>query len=127
MSQELSRTEEPCPASEISEGSTTPTGSLEIPKEKYARPGGPHKEVTVTWRQLSVQVPASEAIHGDTLWSEIDPKELIQKFKKPKETVCMARHRLITGDMLTVFRQFFKTWMASFVLEKWFAPPPSRL
>ncbi|KAL3447762.1 ABC-2 type transporter-domain-containing protein [Aspergillus insuetus] len=33
-----------------------------------------HKRVTLTWQQLSVQVPASESVQGDTLWSEVDPR-----------------------------------------------------
>ncbi|KAL5339346.1 ABC-2 type transporter-domain-containing protein [Aspergillus crustosus] len=45
---------------------------------------------------LSVQVPASESVQGDTLWSEIDPRNLIQSLKKPTETTIFSE---MTGQV----------------------------
>lgn len=87
MSEDLCRTEDHCPINNDPDRSITPTEFVEDSKKSYVAPSLSHKEVTVTWRQLSVHVPASEAVHGDTLWSEIDPRELVRKFQKPKEMV----------------------------------------
>ena len=84
------RKEDPYPANVNSQDISTPAASIDVPKENYVPSGGPQKEVTVTWRQLSVRVPAPEAVNGDTLWSEIDPREFIRKFKKPMKMVCSA-------------------------------------
>ncbi|KAL4789312.1 P-loop containing nucleoside triphosphate hydrolase protein [Aspergillus venezuelensis] len=62
------------------------------------------KRVTVTWQQVSVQVPASEFVHGDTLWSEIDPRNWVQSFKKPQETTILGEMtgQLRPGEMMLV-------------------------
>lgn len=31
------------------------------------------KQVTVTWSGMSIHVPASKVVQGDTLWSDVNP------------------------------------------------------
>ncbi|GKZ28499.1 hypothetical protein AbraIFM66950_008357 [Aspergillus brasiliensis] len=104
MSEDSFPKEEHFPAIPDSDGSTTPTGYVDASKESPVVPLGTHKEVTVTWRQLSVLVPASEAVHGDTLWSEVDPRELVRKFQKPKEQAILQdmNGQLRPGEMMLV-------------------------
>ncbi|KAL4877859.1 ABC-2 type transporter-domain-containing protein [Aspergillus karnatakaensis] len=63
-----------------------------------------HKQVTVTWQQLSVHVPAVESVQGDTLWSEIDPRNLIKSFRKPPETTIISEMtgQVRPGEMMLV-------------------------
>lgn len=69
--------------------SVTPQLADEPVNEKWNPQSSPVdcKQVTVTWQQLSVHVPASEAVQGDTLWSEVDPRNWIQSFRKSQESV----------------------------------------
>lgn len=47
------------------------------------------KRLTVTFRDLTVRVTAPDAALGDTLWSEVDPRQLGNLFNKKKsKRVC---------------------------------------
>lgn len=48
---------------------------------------GNTKQVTVTWSGISIHVPTSEAVQGDTLWSDVNPMNLLGMFSQKKEAV----------------------------------------
>ncbi|KAJ5747534.1 uncharacterized protein N7511_009230 [Penicillium nucicola] len=62
------------------------------------------KQVTVTWNQLSIHVPASEAVQGDTLWSEVNPKNLLGMFKRNQEATILSdmTGQVRPGEMMLV-------------------------
>lgn len=40
------------------------------------------KRLTVTFRELTVRVTAPDAALGDTLWSEVDPRQFLRLFDR---------------------------------------------
>lgn len=48
--------------------------------------GVPQKHLPLTWRNISVLGEDSRFVEGDTVWSEIDPVNLIKKFRGKKSS-----------------------------------------
>ncbi|KAJ5357977.1 hypothetical protein N7541_005135 [Penicillium brevicompactum] len=65
---------------------------------------GNTKQVTVTWSGISIHVPASEAVQGDTLWSDVNPMNLLGMFSQKKEATILndMTGQLRPGEMMLV-------------------------
>ncbi|KAE8374201.1 ABC-2 type transporter-domain-containing protein [Aspergillus bertholletiae] len=94
------------PAEDASSKETSSPGGTE---EAFKRPVNFEadyslKQVTVTWRNVSVHVPAADAVLGDTLWSEADPRNLIGSLSRPKNTTILSElsGQLRPGEMMMV-------------------------
>lgn len=59
----------------LSSGTSTPV-DVEDRREEI------RKRLTVTFKDLNVQVTAPDAALGDTLWSEVDPRQLAGLFRR---------------------------------------------
>lgn len=66
------------------------------------------KQVTVTWSGISIYAPASEAMQGDTLWSDANPMNSVRMFSQKKETVMVFQTVVLYfGSILILrYRQF---------------------
>ncbi|CAI7593159.1 unnamed protein product [Penicillium pancosmium] len=63
------------------------------------------KRLTVTFRDLTVRVTAPDAALGDTLWSEVDPRQLGNLFNKKKSKRSILKDvsgQVRPGEMLLV-------------------------
>lgn len=54
----------------------TPSSGTATPVDLEQGDGQIRKRLTVTFRDLNVRVTAPDAALGDTLWSEMDPRQL---------------------------------------------------
>lgn len=67
----------------------TPSSGTATPVDVEYGTSQIRKRLTVTFRDLTVQVTASDAALGDTLWSAADPRQLGSLFSKKKsKRVC---------------------------------------
>ena len=58
------------------------------------------KRLTVTFRNLNVQVTAPDAALGDTLWSEMDPRQLGNLYKKKNsKRVCEKSRQMFEQNI----------------------------
>jgi hypothetical protein len=67
----------------------TPSSGTATPVDVEFGTSQIRKRLTVTFRDLTVRVTAPDAALGDTLWSEVDPRQLSNIFNKKKsKRVC---------------------------------------
>lgn len=60
----------------------TPSSGTVTPVGLEGGNGQIRKRLTVTFRDLTVRVTAPDAALGDTLWSEMDPRQIRNLFKQ---------------------------------------------
>lgn len=73
----------------------TPSSGTATPRDVENEVGPIRKRLTLTFRDLSVQVTAPNAALGSTLWSDVDPRQLASLFtqkKQPKRVLSPRRH-----------------------------------
>ena len=70
----------------------TPSSGTATPVDLENGDSQIRKRLTVTFRDLNVRVTAPDAALGDTLWSEVDPRQLGNLFKRKKvsKRVCIT-------------------------------------
>lgn len=72
----------------------TPSSGVATPVDVENGVGQIRKRLTVTFRELTVRVTAPDAALGRTLWSEIDPRQIVTWFtrKNPPKRVSPVSH-----------------------------------
>lgn len=70
-----------------SSGTITP-----VDLENAGYDGSIRKRLTVTFRDLNVRVTAPDAALGSTLWSEVDPRQLRDLFKRTQKHKRVINH-----------------------------------
>jgi hypothetical protein len=73
-----------------SSGTMTP-----VDLESAGYDGSIRKRLTVTFRDLNVRVTAPDAALGSTLWSEIDPRQLRDLFKRTQKHKRVRDHSMV--------------------------------
>ncbi|KAJ5767493.1 hypothetical protein N7533_000076 [Penicillium manginii] len=83
----------------------TPSSGTATPVDVEFGTSQIRKRLTVTFRDLTVRVTAPDAALGDTLWSEVDPRQLSNIFNKKKSKRSILNNvsgQVRPGEMLLV-------------------------